>query len=360
MAQRISSNLTDLFDQVSGQEYQQFIKDKFPVTCPIPGEREPEFGYIMDMMEQGYIMDAYLSNQSRIKLIDKPIPDTGFVLSLPQDTVDENGFATNRMQELALENRRRLNFNHIEKALRRFDVSFKDAGKSGVRREWEAHADCLNTGYRAVQQKVVQDIPKIAEVVKADYRVLGAIMVSRQITNFSYMLSDESAVVDIEANNDAGVITTPHADCILDYRREKEFEITQVHLNKNYLSSNDRLNRILDTAISEVRTLVETSPMNAHFNYTNESKGAHTARLVAEAYTKNNLYPDMNGRDIALLQNVVAQTYQGKLNNLLALSSTIPTVQEQYEATADTRYNGQYFRAPHKAAISPLKLALVG
>lgn len=359
MTSKSSVSLKNLFDQVSGREYQQFMNDKFPVTCAIPGEREPEFGYIMDMMEQGYAMDAYLSEQSRIRLIDKPVSDTGFVLSLPQDTVDENGFGTNMMQKLKLENRRRLNFNHIEKALKRFDVSFKDAGKSDMRREWEAFGNCLNTGYSKAQSKVVQDIPEVAHIDKQAYRVLGAIMVSRQITNFSYMLNDESAVVDIEANNDAGVITTPHADYILDYRREKEFEITQVHLKNNSLfNSDNEVNHILDTAISEIRALVELSPMSAHFNYTNESKGAHTARLVGEAYEKNNLYPDMSGRDIALMQNVVANTYQGKLNNLLAISSTIPTVQEQYEATADTRYDKQYFRAPHKATVSSLRQVL--
>jgi len=229
LSNRVSLSLARNFKQVSGASYPKFLNDKFPIACDIPGEREPEFGYLMERMESAYALDVALADMSNFRLIGKPSPDTGYVLSLPQDTVDNRGNPTHLIAKNNVEQRRRFNFNASTGELKRFDVSFKDAGKSKHRREWEANASCLRSGMTEATAKVVVDVPEIAAIPKDNYRVMGAIMVSRQITNFAYMMRDQSAVITWEANNDAGIITTPHANQILGYRREKEFEAISVH-----------------------------------------------------------------------------------------------------------------------------------
>ena len=358
MARKSKIDLSLAFANATNpQAFQNFVKHNFKITCPIPDCREPEFGFLMDHMEIGYMIDTHIVKHPNVILVDKPIPDNGYLLSLPEDTVGPDGKATNEIQALGLEKRRRVNYNAETDLLTRFDVSFKDAVKSTHRREWEAFADSLRTGNKEASQKVAIDIPGVAHIDYKAYRVMGTCMTSRQIAYYAHMLADQSACVLFEVNNDACALATAHADILLGYRREKECEAADVYASKRRGNSESETHAILDEAIDEVTQIIESGPYADSISRAIESKGAHTVRLNKEYYEAGLLYPDIDGRDVVLMQNVEATTFMGKVPNMGAMSNTIPSPWEQHIANENTVFE-EYFPRRQIIAKGSARLAI--
>lgn len=320
-----------------------FQRQYFPIVCDVPGTREPEFGLLFQRMETAIVLNAEISSHPHVHLITSPVPRNGVLVSLPQDTVDEDGMPTRLIEKARLEKRRRFSFHPDTMAMHRFDVSFKDVEKTVFRREWEGNAGCFTSGEQEARNKVIRDVPQVAAIRPESFRVLGTCVAADATSRLMYMLSDESACIMVEVSDDVCAFATPHADVLLGYRREKELEIEQVFLPRDVAASDEYVTKILDQGLDELKDLTRWALPSQDFRLALDSKGAETVRRVKEFYERTcPSYPGHDGVDYALMQNVIAQTFLGKKTHLAALAATIPSSKMISRATTETFF-GDYF-----------------
>lgn len=304
---------------------ESFRKKSFPITCVIPNGREPEFGIRLSDIDDAFILEDEFRESPQVRLLEPPTPHDGVLISLAQDVVDSNGMPVSTLYDLNVESRRRFSMNPNTGDLVRFDVSFKDAGKTSARREWEGAAYDLHTGHEEAMQKIAADIPEITEIDPSAFRIMGPCIASRSSNYHRFLLADCSAMLTVETNDDACVFSTPHADQILGYRFEREPEITAIHLPKRSNTSDEALHVALDKGLDEIKTIINSSKISAKIKFEEMSKGGEIVRRVSHHYDSGSMYQGMSGRNAALLQNITAQDYYGKASALCRLASTIPS-----------------------------------
>ncbi len=295
------------------------------ISCPIPDSREPEIGLLLSKMSDHQSIYDMLSRQPDITITAIEPPVRKFLVSLAEDTVDENGFPTNEVKKLALERRRRLSLFPEDGSFRRFDISFKDAHKSDKRREWAENSECLRSGDQEILAKVAHDVPGAAKLNPDLFRVSSVCITSR--ASYEAELSVGGNIVKVEVANDACADTNSHLDRILGYRKEVEFEITGVLVADPKNQSEKNVNRIIDIAMIRLHDILKNTPMKGRAVEAADSKVRHADKLVDSDYAAGLAsHYKMSGRDWALLQNVQAFHFMGleKREALVRLTETIP------------------------------------
>lgn len=343
-----------LLPSFSSESPENFLMKNFPVTCPIPQSREPEVGYYLDNMADGNLLHNALITSSDVSQVTQARPHDGLLVSLAQDLVDEKGYPLSLLRKSNIEGRRRFSFDPKTGNIVRFDVSFKDAGKSKLRREWEGVADSLHSGMDEAIAKLSVDFPHLAVVEENSFRIAGACLCARASTDYHMISSDGNVCFTVEANDDACVFTTPHADILLGYRKEKEFEITSIRFPKKYKANKDEAHERLDEGIDKVRGLFENSAAQKRIHLAEISKGGDITRRVSQFYEGHGIYPEMDGVDQALLQNVRGQDFYGKILAMQELAATIPSSYVLAQGCPDTNFNSYFPR--NAQAIVEMKL----
>ena len=335
----VSPQVSLLLDFQTARNIDHFLLRHFSQIVTIPARREPEFGYVMQDIQTIFALEEDVHSHPNVRIIPGREPHGGILITLPEDTVDEHGYPTRLIETAGLEKRRRFNFVPRTAEIERFDVSFKDAVKSFNRREWEAAATCFKTGNLEATRKVARDLPEVASIDTRSYRVMGTCAVSRATSYFTYILEDESACLLVESNDDICAIATPHADVLLGYRLETEFEIKKIFVPMGKEIDTEETHTLLDRGLFELRSIIEARHYDDQPVYTNVSKAADTTRRVKEYYETQPHTGGMDGLDFALMQNVLAETFLGKAANLTALASTIPSPKTLARANRNTSFD---------------------
>lgn len=295
------------------------------ISCPIPNAREPEIGILLSKMSDHQRIYDMLLCQPDITITSIEPPARKFLVSLAEDTVNADGFPTNGVRDLSLERRRRLSLFPEDGSFRRFDISFKDAEKSDRRREWAENSECLRSGEQGILLQVARDIPDAARLDPDSYRVRSVCITSR--SSYDVMLQTGKNAVIVEVANDACVITNPHADRILGYRKEVEMEIKEVLMSDHRHTSEADINAVIDQGMLRLRDLLTNAALKGRSVEAVDSKVKHANTLVDLDYGAGMAsHYKMSGGDWALLQNVQAFHFMGveKRDALIRLTETIP------------------------------------
>ncbi len=296
----------------------------------------------------------HLSAHPDIQILPADDIERKFLVSLAEDTVDKDGYPTRQVNALGLERRRRASFYPDTLRLERFDISFKDAKKTSMRREWEEKAHCLSSGENAISEKVAADIPGIRNIAPDSYRVSSVCIAARASYDIIHHMDDENAAIQYKICNDACVFSSPHADRVYGYRREVELEAEKI-LGRNHAGfTPEEGHRLLDKSIAAIDQYLSHAPYNGLIQASSISKVCHANNLVALDYGRNNPQTGLSGVDYALLQNVRASEFLFE-SRRFALGSLIPAIPpaKLLKPGAGTINFADYFPDAHKFPAFP-------
>jgi hypothetical protein len=296
------------------------------VSHSIPKDREPEFGLQFENMEDHQTVYDYLAQRTDVAIISVAKPDSWFLVSLAEDTVDEQGYPTQYVRQLGLERRRRISLYPEDMSLRRFDISYKDAIKSSLRREWAAASGCLRSGEADIASKISKEIPD-SHILNPDlFRVSSICITARTSYEISHALPDTGALIIYEVCNDACVFTTPHADRILGYRKEVELEATRIETASGIFLTDDEKNKLLDQSIEALENKINKLPFSGSVIPADISKVCHANKVTGDSYHITATANGMDGHQWALIQNVRAFDYLAptRIQALARIAESLP------------------------------------
>jgi hypothetical protein len=327
------------------------------ISCAIPQQREPEFGAVLEDFQDYQSIYDNLCTQSDIRMLPVSMPPNKVLVSLAEDTVNEDGFPNSQVRALDLERRRRVSLMMHNASYQNFDISFKDAKKSDRRREWEAAAQCLQSGERDILKKLANDIPNATMLNPDSFRVSSICITSRADYSLLHVLEKEGAMVKYEICNDACVFSNPHADRILGFRKETEFEAKCIYVKDPKDQNAGRLNELLDTSLDQLKVVLGRTSFKGIALNASISKVNHANELVRMDYERNmpRTAGIADGREWALLQNVRAWEfiYPNRIDALVRLAQTLPPAKLLMPSVPTERLD-PYFQDDHRYPLFPV------
>lgn len=321
----------------------------------IPEKREPEFGFMFTDMGDHATIYNHLSAHPDIRVtVPWEKPADKFLVSFAEDTVDADGYPTQGVSTLSLERRRRVSLITADNSFVRSDISFKDAHKSTMRREWEANSTCLSSGDADILAKVAADVPGAAHLKLDSFRTSGICITSRASYAITHFV-DRDTCVEYELCNDACVLTNPHADRVLGYRKEVELEGKEILSGSAHTLSVAELHDVLDRSLETIETYLKAANFRGEVRDASISKVRHTNAVVKADYEQAMpTYRGLNGLDWAVMQNVRAwdYTFEGRREVLGRLTTLIPSPRLLMPGV-DTRHIEGYFPEQQKYKAFP-------
>lgn len=312
-------------------------------------------GVMFEDMADHATIYAQLSSHPDIYIhATKEKPADKFLVSFAEETVDEEGYPTHGVSTLDLERRRRVSLLSADNSFVRMDISFKDAKKSTMRREWESNSTCLSTGDADILAKVAMDVPGAGLLVAGSFRTSGICITSRASYAMSHQV-DSDIFVEYELCNDGCVLTNPHADRILGYRKETELEAKKILSGRAGVLTVAEQHAILDRSLETLGAHIYAADFKGEIRDASISKVRHTNNVVKKDYeTSMPSYRGMNGLDWAVLQNVRASDYafEGRRDALARLITAIPSPR-LLMPNVDPRHIKGYFPDQHKYEAFP-------
>ncbi len=319
------------------------------IQVGIPAKREPEFGYVLENMADHITLYQALSNHPNIRITELQPPERRFLVSFAEDTVNDDGTPTREVAKLGLERRRRISLLPHGNELERFDISFKDAQKSTFRREWEVSSRCLRSGEEDILQTVSRDVPSVSTLNPESFRVSGICIASRAPYGFTHYLEKRDTAFRYHVCADACLLTNPHSDRILGYRREVEIEAKTLFLSNARDMAPERQNDLLNESLENIWRYLDGIKLIGRSAPASISKLAHANLVVQKDYERVMPNDFSSGLDWALVQNVRAwdYTFEAKREALSRLARTLPPA-HLLMPDADVSALKDYFPNAHK------------